>query len=276
MSPTVALFVFVFGAIIGSFLNVVIFRYNTGKSIGGRSLCFSCRKTLAWYELVPLVSFVVLKGRCRHCKSKISFQYFFVELLTGIVFTLTVARLLELGYLALSPWLAFLSTLCALVAMSALIVITVYDLRHKIIPDGPAYLFAMISLARIGFSYLLDPVGYPWYVDIVSGALLALFFVGLWYFSSGRWMGLGDGKLVLGMGWFLPFSQNIASILLAFWAGAIIGILLLLLSHVVRKYRKQPLTMRSELPFAPFLIGALFLVFLFDVHLATLVQFFQL
>ncbi len=276
MTTAGALFVFAIGLIIGSFLNVVIFRYNSGMKVTGRSKCFSCAHTLHWYELIPLVSFLVLQGRCRHCKSRLSLQYFMVELLTGIVFTLTVARLAEAGYIALTfaSAAAFALSLLYLAAMAILIVISVYDLRHKIIPDGLAYAFAFLALLRIAAAFSIDPT-YPWALDIASGALLSLFFVGLWYFSRGRWMGLGDGKLVLGMGWFLPFTENIAAVLVAFWGGAIVGIALLVMTHVMKRYSKAPMTMKSELPFAPFLIAGLFFVFLFDIDLATLVRVLQ-
>jgi leader peptidase (prepilin peptidase)/N-methyltransferase len=88
MNFLIILIFFAFGTIIGSFLNVVIYRTNTGKSLLGRSACMSCKKRLAWYELVPIFSFIFLNGRCGHCKTRISYQYVLVEFLTGLVFAL--------------------------------------------------------------------------------------------------------------------------------------------------------------------------------------------
>jgi prepilin signal peptidase PulO-like enzyme (type II secretory pathway) len=87
MEFLVAAAFFVFGSIIGSFLNVLILRFNTGATFGGRSKCFSCGRELRWYDLVPILSFLFLRGRCRFCKSKISLQYPTVELITGLIFT---------------------------------------------------------------------------------------------------------------------------------------------------------------------------------------------
>ncbi|MBI5138480.1 MAG: prepilin peptidase [Candidatus Vogelbacteria bacterium] len=271
-----SLIVFVFGLIIGSFLNVLIYRYNTGKGVNGRSMCLSCGSTLKWQDMFPLISFLKLLGRCRHCKAKISYQYFFVELATGIVFVLTCARLIQMGFLGLTDSEAILNFVIYLGAMSILVAIFVYDLRHKIIPDGLVYTFTILALLRIISSVYFMNIGpYPWFVDIVSGALPTLFFAGLWYFSGGKWMGLGDGKLVLGMSWLLPFSQNFAAIFIAFWAGAVIGILLMLGSRIFSKFSKNPIKMKTELPFAPFLISSLFVVFLFGITLNDIFSYFQ-
>ena len=94
---TLLLFVFFgFGIIIGSFLNVIILRYNTHKTFGGRSACMSCTKKLHWYELIPIFSFVGLKGRCQTCKTKISWQYPLVELATGVMFVLIFCKFKDL------------------------------------------------------------------------------------------------------------------------------------------------------------------------------------
>lgn len=120
--------IFIFGTLVGSFLNVVILRYNTGKKLSGRSRCQSCARVLSWSELIPLFSFLFLRGRCNTCGSAISYQYPLVEILTGVVF--------------LSVFLQFqniLENIFALIIFSTLIVIVVYDMRHKIIPNGLVY-----------------------------------------------------------------------------------------------------------------------------------------
>ncbi|OHB24233.1 MAG: hypothetical protein A2542_02510 [Parcubacteria group bacterium RIFOXYD2_FULL_52_8] len=274
MPALFALLVFAFGLVIGSFLNVVIFRYNTGKTLGGRSQCFSCNRSLVWYELVPLVSFLVLRGRCRHCKSKLSLQYYLVELLTAVVCTLTVARLFELGYLTTAIFSGSLVLGLHLLVVALLVVIAVYDYRHKIIPDGIVYAFILAALGRVILSFSQMPSLTPWYVDIVSGALLALFFAALWYFSKGRWMGFGDAKLVLGIGWFLPFTQNVAAVLVAFWLGAVVGLVMIAISKLLKRHG-HVVSMSSEVPFAPFLILGFFLVFLFGIDLSTLAFYLQ-
>ncbi len=245
----ISLFVFLFGAIVGSFLNVVILRYNTGRSVNGRSGCMTCGHVLAWYELIPILSFVIQKGRCRECSSKISWQYPLVELSTAILFTLAFYNLLgvQLG----KQLLAFYFLI-----ISLLVVITVYDIRHKIIPDGIVYLFALLSLLGIFlFPYNLAPSPYA----LISGPILFLPFFLLWFFSKGTLMGLGDGKLVLGIGWLLGLSRGLTAIILAFWIGAAVSVIIL----GIQKFRNRSgLTMKSEIPFGPFLIlGTLIVLF---------------
>ncbi|KKP84730.1 MAG: Type 4 prepilin-like protein leader peptide-processing enzyme [Parcubacteria group bacterium GW2011_GWD2_35_7] len=92
---------FILGLIIGSFLNVVIFRFNTERSFGGRSGCMTCQNKLCWYELIPLISFFALKGRCRNCKAKISIQYPIVELMSGLIFAGLFLKFQDIFYLAL-------------------------------------------------------------------------------------------------------------------------------------------------------------------------------
>ncbi len=230
---------FILGTIVGSFVNVVVLRYNTGLSfISGRSKCFSCGKTLEWYELIPVFSFLFLGGRCATCKSKISLQYPLVELSTGILFALV--------FLKFGSTLIFLY----LLAISVLVAIFVYDLKHKIIPDGMVLFFDIIA-----FVFFL--VSGPTLVNFWAGPTLFAFFAFFWLISGGKWMGLGDAKLALGVGWLLGMSIGISAIMLAFWIGAIVSLILLELQKL--KISKFGLTMKSEIPFAPFIIFALLL-----------------
>ena len=150
MNVIIFIFVFLLGTIIGSFLNVVIYRFNTGKTIvKGRSICMTCNRELRWYELIPLFSFLIQKGKCRRCAIKISHQYPLVEFLTGIIFVLIAHRFLSILYVSLGLYLFFL--IFFVFIFSLLIVISVYDLRHKIIPDKLSYLFIFFS--KIIFSF---------------------------------------------------------------------------------------------------------------------------
>lgn len=234
-----------FGLLVGSFLNVVVLRLNTGRSIArGRSKCFSCGKTLGWRELIPLLSFLVQRGKCKACDARISWQYPAVELVTGVLFALVAWRF---DYSYIGPLVIF-----PLVIVSLLLVITVYDLRHKIIPDTLVYPFIVLALLHqhvfLGGLHLSS-------ADFLAGPVLFSFFALLWLVSGGKWMGFGDAKLVLGLGWLLGAQVSINAMLLAFWSGAIVGLALLYL-------KRQSLTMKSEIPFAPFLIfGSLVALF---------------
>ncbi len=144
--PLITVLAFIFGCVIGSFLNVVSLRFKTGKGLNGRSMCMSCGKTLTWKELVPVFSFLVQKGKCHGCKSKISWQYPLVELATGTLFALIFWQTLK--YATISPAVIAI-TLIYLISTCLLIVITVYDIRHKIIPDSLVYTFDTLALISV-------------------------------------------------------------------------------------------------------------------------------
>ena len=252
MAGGLALF-FTFGAIIGSFLNVVILRYGT-KSITGRSLCLSCGRTLSWYELIPLVSFLSLRGRCRTCGARISWQYPLVELATGLIFAAVLVKT-SLLFPPLSFW-SMVYCLLSIVLWSLLIVIAVYDLRHQIIPDRMVYSFLFLSLLFLVSRLPASPAGgSPLLSDLLGGFALALPFALIWLLSRGRAMGLGDAKLVVGFPWFLGLWGGLSAVIFGFWMGATVALLLL--------WRKgNRLTMKTELPLAPFLIAGLLIVYL--------------
>jgi len=257
------IYVFTLGLFWGSFLNVVAVRYNTGTSfLKGRSFCFVCGKTLHWYELIPVLSFLAQKGKCRKCKSKISIQYMLAELLTGIIFLLIFLKALPL-----------FTTLLFAAIWSALIVITIYDARHKIIPDGVVYAFIGLSAVSLVATWISGTVINIW--DILAGPLLALPFAGMWYLSKGTWMGFGDAKLALGIGWFLGLSGGAAAVMLAFWSGAIVGLVLMGISRISSLVkRSKRFTMKSEIPFGPFLVLGTAIAFFGNVDFETLLQLF--
>jgi leader peptidase (prepilin peptidase)/N-methyltransferase len=218
--------IFVFGAVIGSFLNVVVLRYGTGESIlRGKSRCFSCGKDLVWYELIPILSFFIQKRRCRVCGAKISWQYLTVEVMTGVLFLLifhqvSVPQFSKLFYL----W----------TIVSLLIVVAVYDFRHKIVPNKIVWLFNGLVFGYLVLEFVLKfkIENLKLAVDLLGGFCFSAFFAFSWLVSRGRWMGLGDAKLALGLGWFLGFPKTALAFLFSFWLGAIFSILLLFFQGV--------------------------------------------
>ena len=249
---------FILGLIIGSFLNVVIFRFNTERSFGGRSGCMTCQNKLSWSELVPLLSFFVLRGRCRNCKAKISIQYPIVELISGLVFAGLFLKFQDIFYI--NTFVFSVSYAYYAVMFSLLLVIAVYDFKHKIIPDTLSLVFGVVTFIGLFFfsNFLFFP-HIPSVLEFLSGILLALPFAFIWLISKGTWMGLGDAKLALGLGWLLGFSRILSGAVVAFWSGAIIGFLLIVFT---KKYG-----MKSEIPFAPFLVLGVFIAFLFELSL---------
>ncbi len=244
-----SLLIFLFGLIVGSFLNVVIYRYQTGYSVLGRSECLICGEKLRWFELIPVASFLMQLGRCRACRGLISWQYPLVELLTGLLFLGAFWR----GGSGLA-WLLFVDW----VIFGLLIVIMVYDWRHKIIPDHFIYAFIVVALLK---SVWLGTAGSGAFV----GLALGVFFWLLWFVSRGRWLGLGDAKLALGLGFFLGWPAALSAVTLAFWIGALVGLALM----VSRRYN-----MKSEVPFAPFLFLGVLLVYLFQIDVFTIFSSF--
>jgi len=261
MITIIAFIFFILGLIIGSFLNVVIIRLNTEKSFGGRSACMSCQNQLVWYELIPVFSFLGLGGRCRNCKTKISIQYPLVELATGLIFMLLFLKFQNIFFQ--NTFIFSLIYAYYAVMFSLLVVIATYDLKHKIIPDVLALVLGVLAFIGLFFFSTSGSLSFyphlPSFLDFFSGLFIAAIFALFWLVSKGAWMGLGDAKLSVGLGWLLGFSMMLSGVVIAFWIGAIIGLLLVIFS---KKHG-----MRSELPFAPYLVLGALLAFLFELHL---------
>lgn len=269
----------VLGALIGSFLNVIIYRYNTGMSVSrGRSQCFVCGKKLAWYELVPLLSFIVQKRRCRKCKALMSWQYPLVELITALLFFAVAYRQISL-YNLFSLYPYGLMSLVGLalyyfIVVSLLVVISVYDVRHKIIPDGLVYTFITLAIAKLLlFTYLFAlPLTLEGWLNLFAPLLLAFPFAFLWWVSKGMWIGFGDAKLAVGIGALLGFSLGLSAIMLGFWIGAGFGLVMIVLHKLFPHFSKHKLGFSSEIPFAPFLIIGTLLVLFTHIDVLGLTQ----
>jgi leader peptidase (prepilin peptidase)/N-methyltransferase len=237
----VQIFVFLLGLCIGSFLNCFIYRLEQKKSLKGRSFCPRCKHTLSWKDLFPVFSFLFLKGRCRYCKKQISVQYPLVELMTGLIFVLILNKFQISNFINLI-FLFYIS--------SVLIIIFVYDLKHCLIPDK--VLFPAIAITLI---YNLIPP-YDWqhiFYNFLAVLIASGFFLIIFLISRGKWMGFGDVKLAVLMGLLLGLPGVLVALFLAFFFGAIIGVILMV-------FEKKSL--KSEIPFGPFLIAGTLIVML--------------
>ncbi|MBU2082241.1 prepilin peptidase [Patescibacteria group bacterium] len=230
---------FVFGLVFGSFLNVIIYRLKTPPRRGGtargiifgRSFCPECKARLKWFDLIPLLSFIFLRGRCRYCNKTIYWQYPIVEILSGFIWVFVWS----LGF-------EFWNFVYYIFIFSALLVIAVYDFKWKIIPDKIIY--PAIAVALI-------------YNFNVSSLLVAtaafLFFFSIYFFSNGKAMGLGDAKLAILIGLFFSPAAASMAFITAFVIGAISGIILIV-------FGKK--TLKSQIAFGPFVVIGATIAFL--------------
>ncbi|MBP9686659.1 MAG: prepilin peptidase [Candidatus Doudnabacteria bacterium] len=242
-------FSFIFGAIIGSFLNVVTLRVPLGWSLGGRSRCVSCHHVLAPVDLVPVLSYIALRGQCRYCHVGISSRYAFVELLTGASFCL--ATFLYFPHQITDMFLLIFW----FVVITVSIVTFIVDLEHFIILDFVTGLGSVAALLLLVLDALYN-------AQSVSALLIARgwgivcgfsFFWLLWKASKGRLLGFGDVKFTIFMGIVLGFPLIIPALLFSFWLGALYAIPLLMAK------RKG---FKSKLPFGTFLVPAMFLAYM--------------
>lgn len=231
--------IFIYGLIIGSFLNCVIWRlYKEESFVAGKSYCPHCHHSLGFWDLFPVLSFVFLGGKCRYCKGKISIQYPLVELATAVIFSSLFFYFGSVFSLELFFWL---------VMAAFLIVIFVFDLKYFIIPDEVIYPAIILSIIWLAYSFLIGSVSsHEVVLSFFSALGAALFFFLIWFFSKGMAMGFGDVKLALLIGFLLGFPNTLVGLFLGFLFGAIIGTIMVFL-------KKKG--MGSEVPFAPFLIA---------------------
>ncbi|MFA6551123.1 MAG: prepilin peptidase [Patescibacteria group bacterium] len=246
-------FIFIVGLCFGSFLNCFIYRLHEQKTILGRSFCPRCKKQIAWYDNIPLLSFILLKGKCRHCKKKISWQYPAVELVTAVLFVLiyinyqlpiTNDQLVSSFQFPVSNIILFARDL---IFISVLIIVFIYDLRWQLILDKITLPAMVIAL---GFNLFL---GAGWQNLLLAAIMGGGFFLAQYLISRGRWVGGGDIRLGALMGLMLGWPQILTALFLAYVSGAIIGVGLL----VARKKQWS-----SQVPFGTFLSAATVVVLL--------------
>lgn len=219
------------GLAVGSFLNVVASRVPNGERLTGRSHCPHCGRTLAARDLAPLVSFVLLAGRCRSCHRPIARRYAVVELATALLFAGAVLRF---GLTPAALWLAGVGAFA--------IVLFVMDLERQVVPDRVSL---PAAAAGLGLGFLAG----RGFTDLLLGGILGAGFFALQYvLSRGRWVGDGDIRLGAFVGLSVGFRDSVVALVLAYGAGALVALGLLAARRA---------GVRSRLPFGAFLMAAL-------------------
>lgn len=279
-------FGFVIGAILGSFIKAIADRSLTNKTFFGRSFCPKCRHTLSWFDLVPILSYLLLNGRCRYCHKKISLEYPFVEIILGILIAFLFwfsSPKFGAAEDIFQQIIFFADLFFKTFFISVLIAITITDLKKTLIPDRIMYPSIWISIIFITFitiikiiylyyylsqnqigKYLLPPhsdyfarhaliTAEPFLGSIFSAIIIGGFFLALIIITKGKGMGGGDVKLGAFMGLTLSFPLSLVAVMLAFLTGAITSIILIIFK---KKHFGQ------SIPFGPFLVvGSLIALF---------------
>lgn len=229
---------FVFGLVFGSFFNVVGLRSPRDETfVNDRSYCPNCKHQLSWYELIPVVSFLIQKGKCRNCNQRISIIYPTTELLTGFLFAFSYIHIgLELELIT------------ALFLMSMLMIILVSDISYMIIQNKVLLFFLPFFIIM----RVIVPLE-PWWSSIVGG-LVAVVLIAIIIIISRGGMGAGDMKLFGVLGIILGTSKVLLAFFLSCLIGAVIGIFLLAFKIIERK---QPI------PFGPYIIVAAILTYFY-------------
>lgn len=213
-------FVFLFGLIIGSFLNCLIWRLYQDESLGGRSYCPNCRHKLSWHDNIPLLSFILLRGRCRYCQQKISWQYPLVELIVAILFVLSFSNLANKVFF-ISTYDFYFTLLRDWLLIIVMTVIFVYDSRWQLIPMNfvwpvTAFLFLVNLFLKVPILELS-----------LFGLAVAAFFLLQYLITKKKGIGEGDIWLGLLLGVSFPNTYHILLLLfIAYLSGALIGLIL--------------------------------------------------
>lgn len=232
----------ILGAVLSSFVGVIVERINTGNSwANDRSRCDSCQTTLEPQDLVPVLSWIFSRGRCRHCGSRVTAQHALVEFTTAGVF-FAATSMLGLGF----PLLVFL------LAVLVLLFIALYDLRHTIVPTIPVVLLVVLAIVfATSTSTDTQSLGLTFMVAGGMGTIFLAFYA----LSRGRAMGLGDAPVALALSLLVGHLASLPGLLFSFWIGALYGIVVLVSTP-------QGHRMGIEVPFVPFLALGFLLAFL--------------
>jgi|SRR3989338_4022554 len=236
---------------LGSFFNVIIFRFNTDQNATkGRSKCLKCHSTVRWLDLIPIFSYFILGGKCRNCGTKISPMYPVVEASTAAVLLLLFLNTQTVSYLTM------LNALTVLLFM----LVIFFDMRYFIIPDKILVLLTIIAIIFMLFGHNMT---FP--NLLISGLSLASFFAILFIASHGRWIGFGDVKLVLLIGLLLGYPFGFLAVTSSIWAATIFSVLLLATGRA---------DLKTKIPLGSFLSATTIIFIIFNHELQEISKYF--
>lgn len=242
----------IFGLIFGSFASALVYRLPRGYSILGRSFCPLCKRKISWFDNIPVVSYLLLGGKCRKCRKKIPLSYPFIELGNASLFVAAGFLWKEgFSFLPAYPFSSTYSFLLLLLAFSFFFfLLSIIDFTYQIFPDS--VLIVLLILA----AFLLLALPSPGiFVHLLAGVLSFDFFLLLHLITRGRGLGFGDVKLAFVVGSILGFPGSLVWIMLSFVTGAVIGIFLIIVKRA---------SFSKPIPFGPFLLGSAWLALFFS------------
>jgi leader peptidase (prepilin peptidase)/N-methyltransferase len=252
---------FFFGASIGSFVQVIVSRLHVAPIVKARSKCLSCGEALRAYDLIPFLSYFLVRGKCRYCKTPFGAESLFVETVYGICFVLLYITILSGQLTALSTGLYFLYYVLLFTVLG---IIALYDKKHMYIPVSFLLSFCVLTLIMLCTRYLgVIHDGGSISMLLLGPVVTALPFLVLWIITRGKGVGFGDIILFLGVGAFFGIEQSIAVLILSVWIGAVSGVIITLL-------RKKKSLRDMPLPFVPSIVIAFLVVLFTDIDIFSI------
>lgn len=259
---------FIVGLIIGSFLGAVNYRLKTAEDIvWKRSHCPLCKHEIRWYDNIPLLSFIILFGRCRDCRKYISWEYPLIELMTGVLFAGAAIKFFGVPFLGISGIMtsaaganAVIDLSFLLFAVCYLVLIFWHDYDYMLISDAVVYPAIIITFFYQLYKYIQSPFGIADIQAPLTSALIAAFGAALFFFlliwmSRGKWIGGGDVKLGFLAGLIVGWPKILFVFFLTYLVGSVVSLALIAL-------KKK--TWKSQIPFGPFMAAAILLVMFFS------------
>lgn len=247
-------YIFILGLFFGSFLNVLADRLPNGRTLLGRSKCDSCSHELSWRDLIPIISFIEIKGKCRYCKAPLSIQYPLSELFTGVIFLLT--------WILSNQWYhSEILHLIHIAIASVLIVMMLSDLRYQIIPDSMQVILLVLGIIRLIFLGMLQQemniLGWTQFAGwaILHGVIVMAPLLTVYLITKGRGMGFGDVKFSFTNGFILGLWSGLGALYIGFITGGIVG------TYLILSRKGKP---KSKIAFGPFLILGFYIMLFFE------------